>query len=259
VNTLRDVVKFAFIAVHCGRSTDDVVINQELNAAFISECRKRLVDVSEFDANWKLMNLRKSASLGDVTTSRVRVDHSLYEHASQIAARFLEDQSGLTIDRVLCDPSPRAEFDSIACGIAPDVPIYQLRKAALGLRKARRLQPEIIKRIANWDKEVISHLAEELRSNIDLIPRKPGVYIFRDNSGYLYVGEAASLRVRVSKHLDHSDRKALAYYFWENGIKDVTVELHAFAEESDAKKQSARRAYESDLIAKRQPRFNVRP
>ncbi|MEZ6101080.1 MAG: hypothetical protein R3E01_19230 [Pirellulaceae bacterium] len=134
MNTLRDVVKAAFIAIHCGRSTDDVVINPELNAAFISECRKRLIDVSEFAANWKLMNLRKSASLGDVTTDRVRIDHSLYEHASQIAARFMEDKSELTIDRVLCDPEARSHFDAIALSIAPEVSVYQLRKAALGLR-----------------------------------------------------------------------------------------------------------------------------
>jgi predicted GIY-YIG superfamily endonuclease len=259
LNTLRDVVKAAFIAIHCGRSTDDVVINPELNAAFISECRKRLGDVSEFDANWKLMNLRKSASLGDVTTDRVRIDHSPYEHASQIAARFMEDQSQLTIDRVFCAPEARSNFDAIALSIAPEVSVYQLRKAALGLRKARRLQPEIVKRIANWERKVISFSAEELASNFELIPRNPGVYIFRDKSGYLYVGEAANLRLRVGKHLDHSDRKALAHYFWDNGIENVTVELHAFAEDSDARKQSARRAYESDLIAKRQPRFNIRP
>jgi predicted GIY-YIG superfamily endonuclease len=259
MNTLRDEVKAAFIATHCGRSTDDVVINPELNAAFISECRKRLVDVLEFDANWTLMNLRKSASLGDVTTDRIRIDHSLYEHASQIAARFMEDQTQLTIDRVLCAPGARSDFDAIALSIAPEVAVYRLRKAALGLRKASRLQPEIVKRIANWERQIVSFPAEELAIKIDLIPMNPGVYIFRDKSGYLYVGEASNLRLRVGKHLDHSDRKALARYFWENGVENVTVELHAFAEDSEARRQSARRAYESDLIAKRQPRFNIRP
>ncbi len=169
MNTFRDIVKAAFLSVHQGRSTDDVVIDPELNAAFIRQCRNLLTTVSEFEANWKLMNLRKSSSLGDITTARVRVDHSLYEHASQIAARCLEDQSGLTIDRVLCDPDPRAKFDSIACSIAPDVTIYQLRKAALGLRKARRLQPEIIKRIADWDRQIFTHLADELISNMELV------------------------------------------------------------------------------------------
>jgi excinuclease UvrABC nuclease subunit len=92
-----------------------------------------------------------------------------------------------------------------------------------------------------------------------LIPRKPGVYLFRDKSGYLYIGEAGSLRTRVSKHLDHSDRKALAHYFWHEGITDVVVELHVFDPDSAAKKSGARRAYESNLIDKRNPRFNIRP
>jgi hypothetical protein len=68
-----------------------------------------------------------------------------------------------------------------------------------------------------------------------------------------------SLRTRVAKHLDHSDRKALAHYFWEEGITDVVVELHAFDPNSDARKTGPRRAYESDMFDKRHPRFNIRP
>ena len=108
---------------------------------------------------------------------------------------------------MLCEPSRRIEFDEIAHSIAPDVSPYRLRKAALGLRKARRLQPEIVKRIASWECEILTFDAEALLTEPDLIPRKPGVYLLRDQSGYLYIDEAGSLRTRVVKHLDHSDRK----------------------------------------------------
>ncbi len=256
---VETVVKNAFLKVHEGRSTDDVVIDPDLNARFLVTCEEISPGIDGFDANWKLLNLRKSSSLGKVTTKTEKLQHKEYQHASQIAARLMEDQFGLTVDRILCDPSRRNEFDVIAESIAPGVSLYRLRKSALGLRKARRLQPEIVKRIADWGREVLTFDAETLLAIPDLIPRKPGVYLLRDQSGYLYIGEAGSLRTRVVKHLDHSDRKALAHYFWQQGITGVTVELHAFDPNSDARKTTARRAYESDLIDKRDPRFNIRP
>lgn len=259
MTSINEMVKAAFLLVHDGRSTDDVVIDPLLNEQFLEKCKSLDPEIDSYNANWRLLNLRKSASLGEVTTSSARLDHSPYVHASQIAARLMEDRFGLTIDRVLCNPTSRQQFDEIAQSIAPEVSLYQLRKAALGLRKARQLQPEIIKRVANWGREILEYQAERLLENLDLIPRQPGIYIFRDATGYLYVGEASNLRLRVAKHLDHSDRRALAHYFWEVGISGIVVEFHAFQSDSDARKQSARRAYESDLIANRSPRFNLRP
>src|SRR5262249_30572346 len=158
---------------------------------------------------------------------------------------------GLTIDRVFCHPQYRREFDEITAGIAPGVSNYLLRKAAFKLRKARKLQPELIKRVANWGRKVESYPADQLIENLELIPRRPGVYIFSDRSGYLYIGEADNLRIRIAKHLDHSDRRGLARYFWEIGTKDLLVEFHAFDPDSEGKKSPNRRAYESELIRSR--------
>jgi hypothetical protein len=63
----------------------------------------------------------------------------------------------------------------------------------------------------------------------------------------------------VTKHLDQSDRKSLAQYLWREGGEGVTVELHAFDPESSARHKEMRRAYESELIASRRPRFNLAP
>ena len=68
-----------------------------------------------------------------------------------------------------------------------------------------------------------------------------------------------NLRVRLQKHLDQSDRRSLARYFTEHGVGDVSVELHAFAPDSQARVETMRRAYESELIRSRKPRFNVAP
>jgi hypothetical protein len=169
----------------------------------------------------------------------------------------MEDRYGLTVDRLFCDPSRRSEFDVVAQGITPGIDTYVLRKAALGLRKRRRLQPELIKRVTDWGREVVVHAADELWDDPELLPLSPGIYLFLDRSGYLYIGESENLRKRVAKHLDHSDRKALAHYFWEVGTQDLQVELHVFRADSDARRQSCRRAYESELIRSRRPRFNL--
>ncbi len=253
----KDAVRLAFLSVHGGQSTDDVVIDDTLNEQFLTEARARGATGSDFDINWMLFNIRKDSSLGPVVTSVTRLNHDAYLHAAEIAARHLEDSQSITVDRILCDPVLRAEFDRVAVQLAPGVRAYLLRKAALKLRKGRQLRPELIKRVANWNVQVSKHSASELESHNDLIPRNPGIYLFFDRSGYLYIGEASSLRLRVSKHLDHSDRKALARYLWEQGLEGLSVELHSFDVNSDGRLAGPRRAYEASLIQSRNPKFNI--
>jgi hypothetical protein len=220
-------------------------------------CRESLPTATEGELNWTLLNLRKSSGLGPVATKRERTNHDAYLHASEIAARHIEDKYGITTDRAFCDRDRRSEFDAIAKRFAPDVSSYSLRKAALKLRKGRQLKPELIKRVSDWQKEILTFEVSTLQANRDLIPRKPGVYIFADASGYLYLGEAENLRLRVAKHLDHSDRKALARYLWDQGVEGLTVELHVFDPSSNGRLTSHRRAYEADLIRSRKPQFNI--
>jgi predicted GIY-YIG superfamily endonuclease len=233
-------------------------MDDALNAAFVAACSRELPSASPYQFNWELYNLRKQPpGIGKVATVKRRDKHDDYLHASEIAARHMEDKYKLTIDQVLCDPDKRQEFDAIAQKIAPDVSTYLLRKAALKLRKNRQLRPELIKRVADWGTTVTTHSAEELTANPDLVPRLPGVYIFRDDTGYLYIGETDNLRGRVEQHLDHSDRKAVARYLWEHGVQGLSVEMHAFLKESDGRKAVCRKAYEADLLRSRKPRLNI--
>ena len=257
VKSVRGIVAEAFLAVHGGRSTDDVVIDDELNAQFIEYCERCDLATSADELNRTLFNLRKAASLGPVASRGERLHHEGYLHAAEIGARHVEDRFGRSLDRVLCSREGRQAFDSLSQHLAPGVPAYRLRKAALMLRKRRALRPELIKRVADWGKVVRQFGAHELRTDLKLIPKCPGVYIFLDARGYLYIGEASSLRVRVGKHLDHSDRKALARYLWEEGYDGVLVEMHCFDPTSNARLASYRRAYEADLIRTRRPRLNI--
>lgn len=256
---LADVVTVAFQEVHDGWSTDEVVLKDDLNDKFLAKCREKLPDIAATEFNWTLLNLRKAGKLGTVTTRRTRQDHDDYQHAAEIAARFLQDKHEQTIDRLLCDPERRAEFDKAALAVAPDVEPYRLRKAAFGLRKARQLQPELAVRIADWNKQVVTHSAAAIAADGKLAPEAPGVYIFRDETGYLYIGESSNLRQRVNQHLDRSDRKSLANYLWEKGNRDITIELHVFGKDTPAKDKTRRRAYESELIKSRKPRLNIAP
>lgn len=256
---LADVVTTAFQEVHDGWSTDEVVLKDDLNQKFLAKCKEKLPEEPPADFNWTLLNLRKAGKLGSVTTKRARQDHDDYQHAAEIAARYLQDKYDQTIDRLLCDPERRTEFDKAASVITPDVEPYRLRKAAFGLRKARQLQPELVVRAVDWNREIITLPAADIVANGKLVPDAPGVYIFRDASGYLYVGESSSLKQRVNQHLDESDRKSLAHYLKEKGNRDITVELHVFGKDTPAKEKNRRRAYESELIKSRKPRFNIAP
>ena len=256
---LADTVQQAFREIHEGWSCDEVILKDSLNAAFIQRCRQSLPDVEETHLNRALLNLRKAGKLDVKATKRVSIRHDDYIHAAEIAARFMYDKYRLTTDGVMCDPQRRSEFDAAAQAVAPDVPAYRLRKAAFSLRKARKLRPELVTRVADWDRQIVSLSAKKIVSNAEIVPTNPGVYIFRDASGYLYIGESANLRTRVAKHLDQSDRKSVAHYLWKKGMENVTVELHAFDPESNARRKEMRRAYESELIRSRKPRFNIAP
>ena len=262
---LDSIVSTAFAATHDGWSSDEVLVNPELNRKFIEECQRQLADaakdVTETQLNWKLLNLRKAKKLPAKVTRRSHDKHDAYRHAAEIAARSMEDKHRQNIDRVLCDPELRAEFDEMASRLAPETEARLLRKAALGLRKARRLKPEFVVRVADWGREITSSPLGELQVNIATVSDGPGVYVFYDSTGYLYIGEAENLRRRLAEHLDDSDRLSLAEHLHDQGDESnrISVEIHAFKADSKARLASMRRAYESELIKSRKPRFNVRP
>lgn len=259
---LKNVVKEAFAAAHDGYSADEVLLDDELQAAFQTECRKRLPDADPERCNWTLLNLRKAGDLDvKATKSREVAEGELdtLRHVAEITARAVQDQHRASIDRVMASPQWRADFNAAARKISPEVDAYLVRRAAFQLRKTRQLQPELITRLADWGREVRTYSVDELRDHPELAPNQPGIYLFRDASGYLYIGEAAELRKRLGQHLDQSDRQSLANYLKELKSDSVTIELHTFDPDSRIKELAVRRAYESELIRSRNPRFNIRP
>ena len=257
------VVASAFEEVHDGWSVDEVLLQDELSEAFIAACA-HAADVEVSPAltaawHWQLINLRKAGKLATETTRSKRVDTAPVMPVAEMVTRSIVDKHQCSIDAVFCDPALRVAFDRLAQATMPGVDGYTVRKAALQLRKARRLRPELITRIADWGRSIKTYSAATLRDQPALLNEHPGVYIFRDATGYLYIGQTDNLRSRLAKHLDESHNAGLATYLDGDAATGVTIEVHDFDPESQANKVMVRRAYESELIASRKPRFNIQP
>jgi predicted GIY-YIG superfamily endonuclease len=256
---LNDIVIAAFKQTHDGWSSDEVILNDRLNDSFITACHRLKPNAAAADLNWRLLNLRKAGKLDVKATKSNRTSVSDVTLIAEIAARSMLDRHSISIDRVMTDPTRRAEFDNIVTSIDPAADLYRFRKAAFQLRKTRKLRPELITRIADWGRTINSWSLEEIASEPDLVEAHPGIYIFRDKSGYLYIGQSDDLQKRLKTHLDQSHNKSLAKYLEQQKLENITIEVHSFDPASRARETRVRRAYESELIASRKPRFNIQP
>jgi hypothetical protein len=243
---------------HDGWSSDEVILNDQLNQAFTAHVQSNISEATIEQINWTLINLRKAGKLTAKATRRENSSTESVVHVAEIAARTIMDRSGQSTDRIMANPELRKAFNAEVTKLAPQVDLYLARKAAYRLRKSRSLRPELITRIADWNKKISSHSVASLKNSTDKIPELPGVYVFRDETGYLYIGQAENLRKRLQTHLDESHNQSLASYL-KSSDKDISIEIHAFDADSPAKKTMVRRAYESELIRSRKPRFNILP
>jgi predicted GIY-YIG superfamily endonuclease len=256
---LKRVVASAFAATHDGWSVDEVILNDDLNRAFLQKCREQLPEVAPADLNWRLLNMRKAGTLKTKTTRSGKRPSRSHVAVAEMVSRSLIDQHAVTIDRIMVDPKIRVQFDEKTSALGKELDKYLVRKAAFGLRKKRRLRPELIARIADWGRSIQEFPLKSVEDNPKIIPHQPGIYIFRDASGYLYIGQSVNLHKRLKEHLDESSNFSLSKYLNEHAHEDVTLEIHAFPVDSRAKETMIRRAYESELIASRRPKFNIQP
>lgn len=246
-------IEEAFDETCQGYSADRVVADPEINVEFIEACRRRGLTDSVPDLNRRLLNLRKRRGLSG--RPRARRTHFLnedeYRFAAEIAVRFLERRDGISLDTIVCDPAMAAEFDKIAARIAPGYSPLQYRWAALNLRKAKRLEPELLARVVP-PIEVFNSSIKDFE--IDAIPATQGIYLFISGNQFLYVGESANLNSRLKKHLDHSDNKGLARWIWEFGTEEMHVEIQILDSNTETR---VRKALELELIRSRKPILNI--
>lgn len=259
----NQAIRDAFLSAHDGWSVDELLVQDSL--------RNRFLDIFETQSDsplsveqkkWllqRLIQIRKSGKLDVQSTKRSRIDSTKWTPVAEIASRQMMDRFQTNVDQWLVDPELLAHFDAAAKTIEPEIDPEDIRRSALRLRKSRRLQPELMSRVVDWKREIAFMSVEDAAANLDQLPKNAGIYIFRDKTGFLYIGQSNNLRSRLTKHLDQSDRKSLCEYLRANSQDQITLELHVFAVDSPASETTAREAYESDLIRTRHPRFNVAP
>lgn len=258
----NNLIVEAFKETCDGWSSDEVILQVELNEKFLAVAQAKLqkaglTRVADAAINWRLMTLRKAGKLKLKASRRAKRRATEVQALAEVAMRSIQDRSKLSSDRIMADPKLRAEFDGVVKRLQPDADLYAARKTAFQLRKTRRLQPELISRLADWGRVVSTLAISDLRSRVADVAPHPGVYIFRDKTGYLYIGQTENLRKRMADHLEESHNPSLAKYL--KSAEDATVELHSFDPKSRAKETRVRRAYESELIRSRKPKFNVLP
>jgi len=94
------------------------------------------------------------------------------------------------------------------------------------------------------------NFTETLIAKVKEIPRKPGIYLFKNSTGeIIYIGKASSLRDRVSSyfHSNHSASPKTAYMV----TKIADVEFITTENEVEAL------LLESNLVKKNKPKFNI--
>ena len=250
---MNRIIRDSFIQTRNGYSADRVIADKDINRRFVECCRQSGLSQPIEELNACLMNARKSGRLAGLPLAIKTSfkDEDEYRFASEVAARFLEHQRGLTVDQIICNPQIASEFDALAESIAPGHSSLQYRWAALNLRKSKRLRPESISHIVDSS---ATNLGAVNNLNITDVAAAQGVYLFYCASATLYIGETTNLRKRITKHLDHSDNKGLAHWFWGNGFSEVHLELRILPASTT---QRVRCAVERELIRSRKPLFNI--
>jgi hypothetical protein len=251
---VKKLIRQAFESIHDGYSADRVIADPDLNAQFIAACQSFGVTASVNALNSMLFNARKGSFLTGIRTTRRTEfsDQEAYQFASEVAARFLEHQSQVTLDQILCDPALANKFDDLASQICPGFSRLQYRWAALKLRKSKRLRPELLSHVVVPDTVQVFRLDD---LDVRCIPVEQGIYIFFSGAETLYVGEGENLRLRIKKHLDHSDIKAVARHFWDHGTAGLNLEIRVLPKSTTTR---IRQALEAELINSRRAKFNIK-
>jgi hypothetical protein len=191
----------AFIRVYDGYSTDRVVVDPTLNAAFLAKCRSLGLRQSDYHLNHALMDIRKSkkAELPEATKRTQFTDYDEFMFAAEIAIRTLQRTEGVTLDQILCDPPLAMQFDTIAKRLAPEQSALKLRWAALNLRKTRRLGPSRKQQASVPDLDLVPAGPLVKLKPSDLVTF-PAAYVFFDRNWPIFAGETDNLRRRIELH-----------------------------------------------------------
>lgn len=198
-------IVLAFLASRDGFSSDQLLADPELNAAFIAACVREGAPGLPRDWNRTLLRLRKVSRLPKVEARRRRslTDEQIdpFSFASEIAWRRVEEKRNLvSLDEIFCDPEAAEEFDRISERYAPGYSAFEYRWAALWIRKRakkfRLADLDAHGQAAGWS---LPRLQRWPKLDLNSLVDRPGVYVARSESEtrYVYVGATFNLKSRL--------------------------------------------------------------
>lgn len=203
--TLKGIIK-AYKSSSQGRSADYLLCDAELNRDYVEACKKNELAGNAFSWNRLLLRIRKqgrlprSERMGKQLTFK---EMDRYSFASEIAMRIMEVEYNLTLDDVLCWPEVALEFDKVAKLFAPLQSGFELRWAALAIRKraskSRSLAKE--KEFKDWSGKRLPP-SKPLKHFCDSKYECPGVYIVEGNEQDIYIGESIDVKARVESIIE---------------------------------------------------------
>ncbi len=208
VSDYTEAIKDAFLSTHEGFSSDRLLVDPNLNGAFIAQCAKLGVPGNAAEINRMLLRLRKASKFKTQFTPRhipiARAEFDRYSFAAEIAWKLARAEfPDASLDEILCDPKKAELFDSLANDFAPGYKPVEYRWAAMRIRK--RISPKDRKRAkANFTDFAVERFGKAKAINeldFNHIEEQSGLYLLRDESRKdLYLGETANLRARLIFH-----------------------------------------------------------
>lgn len=194
---LRAGVTEAFKKTRRGFSCDRVIADPDLNARFVSTCQRLSMPGDATSWNKTLLALRKTNRLESGNTKRTLLSaerlHAC-EFASEIALTRVTQLYDASLDEMLCNPAMVAQFDTLACELAPGFDLLYYRWAALGLRKRATLSRKYATRVAKKLKNSrFANLGESNNLNMHEIAELPALFLIKGSNCSLYVGETDNM------------------------------------------------------------------
>jgi site-specific DNA-methyltransferase (adenine-specific) len=198
------------------------------------------------------MSARKKGELSDLPRTKRHTEREIdeFEYASELAVRFLEEQKGASLDRVICDPELAEEFDRYAARLAPGFTPLQYRWAALGLRKAGRLTGGAEASIHMPDLKLLGK-ANSIK--ISTVPNSGGLYLLSSEKDRVFLGQTDSLRHRIERHMEVSASEGLPDWLWDTHSDPLRISVASLPDIG----RTTRQKIELVLVKKWKPVLNL--
>lgn len=194
----------AFMESADGCSADYLLCDPDRSSRFLKRCRDFGVPGDPRLWNGFLLRVRKAGKLPRAESTGQRqssFEMDPYSDASEVAARLVMLDYGMTLDELLCSPDAVIEFDTMAAGFAPEFQPFDYRWSALALRKratTKRFRDAATAQSQFWTEQKMPR-RRALSKFVPNASKKASVYALYDEEFPIYIGETRNLTQRINR------------------------------------------------------------